>query len=352
MHFASRLIALSILATLLAGGCSRNKAGADKEFKGGGSTLIAPLMTKWAEVYAQEDRGKLNYDPSGSGAGVFQTIEKTLDFGCTDAPLDEQDLLNAKSKGGEVLHIPVALSGVVIACNLEGQYDGVTLPALRFTGPLLADIYLGKIKKWNDPRLQAVQEEPVKLPDKDIVVVHRSDGSGTTYAFSDFLSRVSPEWKEKMGTSTAFKWPVGEGQNGNQGVADSIKRIPGALGYTQGAYALADGLWIAHVQNQAGEFVLPTSGTYMKAAQGALKHIPTDLRLSLANAPGEDSYPISTVTWAIVYVQPPRNAKQVAEFLRWAVNDGQKYAKDVQFAPLPQALIDKSNSQIDRIIAK
>jgi phosphate transport system substrate-binding protein len=351
MHFATRLISLSILATLVAGGCSSRKADADKEFKGGGSTLIAPLMTKWAAVYAQEGRGKLSYDASGSGAGVFQMIDKTLDFGCTDAPLDEQDLLNAKSKGGEVLHIPVALGGVVIACNLEGQYDGVTLPALRFTGQLLADIYLGKIKKWNDPRLQAVQEDPVKLPDRDIVVVHRSDGSGTTYAFSDFLSRVSPEWKEKMGTSTALKWPVGEGQNGNQGVADGVKRTPGAIGYTQGAYALADELWVAHVQNQAGEFVQPTSGTFMKAAQ-EVKEIPADMRLSLANAPGQESYPISTVTWAVVYVNPPRNAKHVAEFLRWAVNDGQAYAKDVQFAPLPKVLIERADKMVARIVVK
>lgn len=339
--------AMPLFAVVAVAGCGHKPPVTEGELKAGGSTFVTPLMNKWIEEYGKGHATKITYSAIGSGAGVFQMIDQTLDFSCTDAPMDHQELLNAKSVGGEVVHIPIALGAVVPGYNLA-DID----PPVNFTGPLLADIFLGKIKKWNDPKLQAVQEASVKLPDLDITVVHRSDGSGTTYVFADFLSRTSPEWRNGMGTATAFKWPVGSGQNGNKWVAAHCKRTPGALGYMELEYAVENDLRWGAVKNKAGKFVQGMPSAIRKTAEVAAKDIPDDLIFSLADAPGEESYPICSATWALVYANPPRNAKEIVDFLRWALGDGQKYASKVHFMPLPPNLAERANKRLDVIQVK
>ncbi|MBY0524050.1 MAG: phosphate ABC transporter substrate-binding protein PstS [Gemmataceae bacterium] len=339
--------AIALLVAVGVSGCS-SKPKPEGEIKAGGSTFVAPLMEKWRDVYAQEGRGNLRYSATGSGAGVFHMIDKSLDFGCTDSPLDAEELLNAKRVGGEVLHIPIALGSVVPAYNLDLDQP----QPIRFTGPLLADIYMGKITKWNDPRLQAIQEPILKLPNKDITVVHRSDGSGTTYVFSDYLSTTSSEWREKYGSARAFKWPVGSGQDGNKGVANFVRRTPGAIGYIQLEYAMENDLGWGSVQNRSGNYVQGNVATVIKAVESQMAAIPEDLRFSMANASGENAYPIGSATWAVVYANPPRNSKAIADFLRWAVHDGQKYAQGLYYAPMPPALVERAQKLIDRIGVK
>jgi phosphate transport system substrate-binding protein len=273
-------------------------------------------------------------------------IAKTIDFGCTDAPMNEEQLEKARQAGGAVLHVPLVLGAVVPIYNLPDVQK-----ELRFTGPLLADIYLGKVKKWNDPAIQEVNPG-VQLPDMEIQVAHRSDGSGTTYIWADYLAKVSPEWKEKVGVGTAVKWPVGAGERGSEGVTGKVARSPGGIGYVELLYALQNKLKFGAVRNREGQFVLASPESAAAAAANALTTIPDDLRFSLTDPPGKDSYPISGTVWSVLYAnQPPPKGEQIASFLRWVTHEGQQYTKDLNYTPLPQGLVERVEKKLGEIKA-
>lgn len=337
-----RLTAVTLLLpVLLAPGCNRGSTQLLR-LTGGGSSLVNPIMTKWVGVCHREKRADVDYASSGSSNGIQQMIDGKNDFGCTDAPMNAEQLAKARQAKGDVVHIPIIMGGVVPAYNLAGLDE-----PLRFTGPLLADIFLGKIKKWNDPALQQVNPG-VKLPSMDIAVVHRSDGSGTTYVFVDYLSKVSPEWKEKVGVGTDVKWPVGIGAQKTDGVASQVQRTPGGLGYIELAYALSGNIPYGAVQNAEGEFVRADLDSLTKAAAGAAASVPDDLRYSLTNAPGKGAYPICATVWAICYVkQTPEKAAALRAFLQWITHEGQNLAKDLSYAPLPEALIKRVEKKLD-----
>ncbi len=323
-----------------------NAKGADR-LNGSGSSFINPMMKKWSNAYKKAKGVVIDYTSNGSGAGVSQMTEKETDFGCTDAPMNEEQLKKAKDKGGDVIHVPLVMGGVVPAYNLPDVKEPV-----RFTGPVLAKIFLGEIKKWNDPALRDIQEDAVEgqLPDLDIAVAHRSDASGTSFIFTSYLSEVSPEWKEKVGASTSPKWPVGAGAPKNDGVAGLIGGAKGTLGYVELIYALdKKDLKFGPVKNKAGEYVLASLDS-VTAAAANLKEIPDDLRLSLVNADGKDSYPISGTTWAVVYVkQPGDKAIALKQFLTWATHEGQDMNKELFYARIPKEIVDRADKKIASI---
>jgi phosphate transport system substrate-binding protein len=326
---------------LSAGGCSSNKG-----LNAGGATFIYPMMAKWASEYKKAKGIEVAYASTGSGAGKAQMIEKTLDFGCSDAPLNDEEIKKAKTISGEVIHVPLAMGAVVPAYNLDEVKD----KKLRFTGDVLADIYLGKIKTWNDPRLQALQEEGVVLPAKDIVVVHRSDGSGTTYIWVDYLSKKSEEWKKGPGVGSTIKWPAGVGQVGNEGVTAHVKQTPGAIGYVELIYALQNNIKYGSVKNKDGNYISADMNAVTAAASGARDNIPDDLRYSLTDSPGPDAYPISGTNWAVLYVDPPSGkGQQIYDFLWWVTHDGQALCEALHYARLPQALIPRVEKQLAKI---
>jgi phosphate transport system substrate-binding protein len=327
-------------AAMATGGSNK---GAD--LTGAGATFPAPLYAKWFNDYAAKTGVKINYQALGSGAGIQQVSQQTVDFGASDAPMTDQEM--AAAKGGPILHIPTVVGLVVIVYNLPG----VTQP-IKLSGSLIADIFLGKVTKWNDPRL-ATLNPGLKLPAADILVVHRSDGSGTTYIFSDFLSAVSPAWKAGPGKGKDLQWPVGMGGKGNDGVAGQVKQTPNAIGYTELAYAKQNNLSTALVQNAAGQFVAPTAEAATSAADGAAATLPpnTDYRVSIVNAAGAATYPITSFTWLLVYKnQPdPAKAKKLADAIRWALTDGEKDAAALAYAPLPASLVAKLTPRIDSL---
>jgi phosphate ABC transporter phosphate-binding protein len=338
----NRALGLLALTGLFAVGCG---GGAQEQrLNGGGSSFIYPMMSKWTAEYDKLKGAKINYQSIGSGGGIQQMTAKTLDFGCTDAPMNEEQLKKASDIGGDVIHVPLAMGAVVPAYNL----NEVKAP-LKLTGEVLADIYLGKITKWNDKALQDLNPG-VALPAKDIGVVHRSDGSGTTYIWVDYLAKVSPEWKSKVGVGTSVEWPVGVGQKGNEGIAGQIKRSEGSIGYIELTYALQNGIKFAHVKNKEGMIVEGSLESVTAAATGALADIPDDLRYSLTNAPGKDSYPISGTVWAVLYVkQPKQTGKAVVDFLRWVTHEGQAYAAELHYARLPRGLVDRLEKKLDMV---
>ena len=305
-----------------------------QDLTGAGSTFAYPLYSRWATDYAAKAGVRVNYQPIGSGGGIRQLSEQTVDFGGTDAPMTDAEL--AKAKGGPILHVPVAMGAVLPVYNLPG----VTQP-LRFTGEVLANIYLGKVTKWNDPQI-ATLNRGVRLPDTDILVVHRSDGSGTTYIWTDYLSTVDGAWKQQVGTGKDVKWPVGLGGKGNEGVAGQVKQTPGAIGYVELAYARQNRLALPYIRNAAGQFVLPTPAGVTAAAAAIAKGLPanTDYRVSIINAPGATAYPISSMTWALVYTtqRDAAKGKKLLDFLRYGLTDGQQSAAQLDYAPLPPAL--------------
>jgi phosphate ABC transporter phosphate-binding protein len=327
------------VVTLL-GGCG----GSDRRLNGGGSTFVYPMMSKWADEYKKATGVEVNYQSIGSGGGIQQMTAKTFDFGCTDAPMNEEQIEKCRQQGGEPLHIPLVLGAVVPTYNLKG----VDTP-LRFTGPVLADIYLKKITKWNDKALRDLNPG-VDLPNQEIVVVHRSDGSGTTYIWVDYLSKVSPPWKKKVGVGPSVDWPTGIGQKGNEGVAGQVRRSAGAIGYVELIYALQNDMSYGLVKNQEGEFVKASLESVTAAADASLKEIPEDLRFSITNAPGKESYPISGTVWAVVYDKLPAGKGQmVVDFLRWVTHDGQQSAKGLDYAPLPRGLVTRLEKKLDSI---
>ena len=342
MHGSVRNAVVGVLALASAGvGASAQSV----DLTGAGATFPYPIYSKWFSEYASKTGVKINYQSIGSGGGIRQLSEQTVDFGASDAPMNDGEL--AKAKGGAVLHFPMVLGADVVTYNIPG-----VTTSLNLTGDLIADIFLGKITKWNDPRLVALNRG-VKLPNMDILVVHRTDGSGTTYIFTDYLSSVSLAWKSGPGKGKEVQWPVGLGGKGNEGVAGQVKQTPGAIGYVELAYARQNRLPYARVKNAAGQFVEPTIESVTKAAQGAAEQLPanTDYRISIVNAPGKGAYPISSFTWMLVYQNQTDavKAKKLLTFMRWALKDGEKEASTLDYAPLPHNIVNSLLKRLDTI---
>jgi phosphate ABC transporter phosphate-binding protein len=304
---------------------------------GGGSTFVAPLMHHWVGVYEKGHGVRIEYQAVGSSRGLAGVLNRVYTFGCSDAPLSDQQIADVKKSGRNVVHVPLVLGAVVPAYNLPGVPDDM----LRFTGPILADIYLGKITHWNDPALK-IANPGVVLPDLAITPVHRADGSGTTYIWSDYLSAVSGEWKSKFGAATKLNWPGGLEGTHNNGVANQISRTVGSIGYLELTYALENNLHFGQVKNRDGKFVTANLES-VTAAAGALTNIPADLRLPLVDAAGADTYPIAGMSYALVYTDQTGNpyGAELAAFLRWATHEGQAYVKDLRYAPLPPELVQR-----------
>jgi phosphate transport system substrate-binding protein len=288
---------------------------------------------------------RINYQPLGSGAGIRQVTERTVFFGASDGPMTQEQLLAAP---GKLLHLPTVLGAVVPVYNLPGVSQ-----ELKFSGPVLANIFLGKITKWNDPAIAALNAG-VQLPSSDIVVAHRSDGSGTTYIWVDYLSKVSPEFKKAVGVGTAVKWPVGVAAAKNDGVAAIVAQTPGALGYVELIYAIQTKTAYGQVQNMNGKFVKASIDSVSAAAAAAAKQMPADFRVSITNAPGDAVYPISSFTWLLLYQDPKDKAQGQAmvDFMKWALADGQKFARDMGFAPIPKNVVDMELKALDTIKVK
>jgi len=308
---------------------------------GAGATFPNPIYSKWfSDFQAAHPNAAINYQPIGSGGGIRQLTAKTVFFGATDGPMTDEQL---KAAPGPIVHLPTVLGGVVPIYNVPG----ITAP-LNFTGETLANIYLGTIQKWNDPAI-AKSNPGVKLPDSDIAVVHRSDGSGTTYIFVDFLSKVSPAFKTKVGVATSVSWPVGVGAKGNEGVSGLVKQTPGAIGYVELIYASHNNIAFGAVQNKAGKFVTASLDSVTAAAANAT--IPDDFRVSITNADGDAAYPIASFTWILLYENNDDHARAQAmvDFMKWALTEGQKQTGALGYAPLPQAVVDKEMVALGRI---
>ncbi|MDZ4676334.1 MAG: phosphate ABC transporter substrate-binding protein PstS [Oligoflexia bacterium] len=322
-------------------------AFAATEITGAGATFPYPLYSKWFSEYQKVNKEvQINYQSIGSGGGIRQFLEKTVDFGASDAPMTDEQL---KKSPVTVHHIPTTLGAVVLTYNLvEVKGD------LKLDGEIIADIFLGKITKWNDPRLVKLNPT-LKLPDQALMVAHRSDGSGTTNIFADYLAKVSPTWKEKVGVGTALNWPVGLGGKGNEGVAGLVKQTPGSIGYVELIYAASNKLPVASVKNRAGVFVKPETKAVTAAAANFLKKtpkkdFPEDFRMSITDAEGKDSYPISSFTYLLVYgKQNGIKGSNLVKFLNWAIYDGQKLSAALEYAPLPKELVTKIDAKIKKI---
>ena len=328
-----------LLGLLLVFGLSAT-ASAQMTINGAGATFPYPIYSKWFDEYAKVDPSvRFNYQSIGSGGGQKQILAETVDFGASDGPMSDDNLAKAP---GKLLHIPTVAGADVVAYNLPGD------PALRFDADAIAGVFLGQIKKWNDPKLAALNPG-VKLPDQEIVVVHRSDGSGTTYIWTDYLSKISPEWKQKVGTNTSVNWPTGLGGKGNEGVAGQVRQTPGALGYVELIYAVQNKMPYADVKNASGEFVKASLESITAAL--ATAQIPDDFRFSITNAPGKNAYPVSGATWLLVYEQQKdaTKGKKMVEFLKWAETKGEQMAKDLEYAPLPDNLRDRVLKRVDEI---
>ncbi|MBY0230839.1 MAG: phosphate ABC transporter substrate-binding protein PstS [Gemmataceae bacterium] len=334
------IIALGLLAFLP--GCSGGKS--KPRLNAGGATFIFPMMSTWTSEYDKAKGVEINYQSIGSGGGIQQMTAQTFDFGCSDGPMNQEQLDKAKTKGGDVIHVPLVMGAVVPAYSLKDVAE-----PLRFTGPLLADIFLGKVKKWNDPAIKEANPG-VDLPDLEIAVVHRSDGSGTTYIWADYLAKVSKEWKEKVGVGTSVNWPVGVGQKGNEAVARQTKQTEGAIGYIELTYALQNDIAYGLVKNKAGVFVKPSLESVTAAANSAVTDIPDDLRYSITDAPGKDSYPVSGTSWAVLYTkQGAERGPHVKDFLHWATHEGQKHCHALHYATLPEGLVKRIEKKLELV---
>lgn len=313
------------------------------QINGAGATFPYPIYSKWFSEYNKiHPNVRINYQSIGSGGGIQQITNQTVFFGATDGPMNDVQL---KAASGPILHFPTVLGAVVPVYNIPGVST-----ELKFTGAVLADIYLGKIKKWNDPALAKLNPD-AKLPATDVTIVHRSDGSGTTYIFVDYLSKVSPDFKSKVGVNTSVQWPAGVGGKGNEGVSGLVTQTPGSIGYVELIYALQNKISFGSVQNAAGEFVKASVDAVTKAAAAAAPNMPADFRVSITNAPGPGAYPISSFTWILLYEEPKDKAagKAMVDFMRWALTDGQKYGADLGYAPLPANVVMLEQAALDRI---
>jgi phosphate transport system substrate-binding protein len=332
-----KLFALVLLAALAAAPAWAQNINA------AGATFPYPIYSKWFDEYHKAHPNvQINYQSIGSGGGIRQLLDKTVDFGASDGPMTDDQL---KQAGFKILHFPTVLGAAVPSYNIPGL-----TAELKFTPEALAGIYLGKVTKWNDPAIAAANPG-VKLPAEDIVVLHRSDGSGTTYIWSDYLSKVSDDWKSKVGTNTSVNWPVGLGGKGNEGVAGLLKQTPNSIGYVELIYAIQNNLPYGSVKNVSGEFVKPSLAGVSAAAAGAAKSMPDDFRVSITNAPGKGAYPISSFTWLLIPAQIQDAAKKSAikDFLGWMLTSGQQDCEPLAYAKLPKEVVAKEQKAIAMI---
>jgi phosphate transport system substrate-binding protein len=347
IRLARKLTIIILIAALLSlygcSGRSGGEGGGVVRLQGAGATFPNPLYQKWLSEYGKINPNiRIDYQSIGSGGGIKQIKDQTIDFGASDSPMSDEDL---KSATGAILHIPTVLGAVVLTYNLQG----VAQP-LRFSPDVIADIFLGKIKRWDDARIKA-DNQNVSLPAADISVVHRSDGSGTSAVFTDYLSKVSPEWKAQVGTGTSPKWPVGLGGKGNEGVTGQVKQTPNTIGYVELAYAVQNKLPVALIKNSSGNFVEPALDAVTAAASESIATTPEDLRVSITNAGGANAYPIASYTYILAY-QAQRDAakgKALVDFLWWGIHDGEKFARDLQYAPLPEEIVKRAEAKINSI---
>jgi phosphate transport system substrate-binding protein len=353
-HTAIALTTLMFAVTACSGGGesaadSTSSSSSGVALTGAGATFPQPIYYKWFSDYAASTGVKINYQSIGSGGGIKQLSDGIVDFGASDSPMTDEEM--SKAKHGPVLHFPTVLGAVVITYNLPG----VTTP-IRLSGQEIADIFNGTIRKWNDPRLAALNPS-ITLPPDDILVVHRSDGSGTTYIFTDFLTVASSTWAVTAGGPGRGKevnWKVGLGGKGNEGVAGQVKQTPGSIGYVELAYANQNGLPAAHVKNSSGQFVAPTIESITAAAAGVTASLgaDADYRISIVNGPGANTYPISSLTWLLIYRAPPDapKAQKLVEFMRWMYTTGQQSAASLDYAPLPPALASRLTERLGSIV--
>jgi phosphate transport system substrate-binding protein len=313
---------------------------------GAGASFPAPIYSKWFDAYKQKTGVAINYPSIGSGGGIRQFTEGTVDFGASDGPMNESQL---QAVGGNVIHIPTVLGSVSLTYNLPSL--GGT--RLKFDGEALADIFMGRITKWNDRRLAALNPG-VALPNKDILPVYRSDGSGTTYIFTEYLTKLSREWRDKVGFATSVKWPVGIGAKGSEGVTQQVKQVEGAIGYVELVYALANNLPAADVKNAAGNFVTPSLESATAAAASATFTKDTDFRISITNPPGANAYPIASFTWLLVRrdASDATKAKQIKSFLEWMITpEAQQMATELKYAPLPDQVVTLIRQRVQTLKA-
>lgn len=348
MRFCSILVFGSLLITGCGGGSG--DSGTPVRVSAGGATFVDPIMRAWAKDYRKAKKTEIDYVKSGSGKGIGDLTAKTIDFGCTDAPMSKKELDAAVAAGGEVLHIPVTMGAVAIVFNVPG------LEKLNLTGKVVADIYLQKIAKWNDAAI-AELNPGVVLPDRAIVAVRRAESSGTTSIFSEYLSKVNPDFKEKVGTTKEMKLTGGVGQQGNDGIAGFVKNNEGAIGYVELAYANKNKIATAMLKNKAGKSVGPNADSVTAAATAAMATKPTaepytlhELTFSLTDAEGESSYPIVGISYAILFAKQPKDkGPAIVDFLKWVVVDGQKLAVELDYAPLPPDLGKKAQAKLDAV---
>jgi phosphate transport system substrate-binding protein len=328
------------LALLVMGGSAHSQF----LINGAGSTFGYPIYSKWFDDYVKIDPAvRFNYQSIGSGGGIMMLRNRTVDIGATDAPLTDAQ---AKAMPAPILHFPSVMGAVVLMYNLSELKN----QTIKLDGPTIADIYLGKITNWNDPALSKLNPQ-VKFPDEAIQVVHRSDGSGTTYIISDYLSKISPEWSKQVGRGTSLKWPAGLGGKGSEGVTGLVQQTPGALGYVELTYALTNHIPVAAILNHDGKWIQPSLEGVTAAAAGASANMPADFRVSITNASGPQSYPISSFTWLLVYQQQTDHTKgeAIVKFLKWALTEGQKDAAPLNYAPLPEAVASKELDALKQI---
>jgi phosphate transport system substrate-binding protein len=334
-------IALGLTSLVLAA-----SAAAQTSLTGAGATFPNPIYTKWFDAYNKKTGVQVNYQSIGSGGGIRQFTEGTVDFGATDGPMNDEQIQAVK---GNVLHVPTVMGAVVLTYNLPE----VGTTKLRFDGPTIAGIFMGSITKWNDKAIAKLNPD-AKLPKSDIIVVHRSDGSGTSFIFTDFLSKVSGDWKDKVGKATSVNWPVGLGGKGNEGVTQQVKQTEGSIGYVELIYALANDLPYATVRNAGGEFVDASLASVTAAASSAKFDQNTDFRVSITNAPGKDAYPISSFTWLLVHPDMPdaAKAKAIRDFLKWMISpEAQGMATELKYAPLPKEVVTLIDARLPSLKA-
>jgi phosphate transport system substrate-binding protein len=320
---------------------------AETLINGAGATFPYPIYSKWFNEYHKLHPDiQINYQSIGSGGGIRQITQGTVDFGASDGPMTDKQIAEFKQKRGmDILHFPTVAGAVVMTYNVQGVTGSIKL-----TEQDIANIYLGKITKWNDPEL-AKNNPGVKFPNTDIIVIHRSDGSGTTYCFTDFLSKVSPEWKSKVGNATSVNWPVGLGGKGNEGVAGLVKQTNNSMGYVELIYAIQNHLPYADVKNADGVWIKPSLGGVTAAAAGAAATMPADFRVSITNAPGKSTYPISTFTWLLVpsQIKDPAKKKVITDFLHWMLTTGQTMTAELDYASLPKPVVAKETKAIAKV---
>jgi phosphate transport system substrate-binding protein len=333
-------------ALIISGVLAASAPAAAQTLTGAGATFPNPIYTKWFDAYSKKTGLKINYQSIGSGGGIRQFTEGTVDFGASDGPMNESQI---QAVNGNVLHVPMVLGAVVVTYNLPSLGE----TQLKFDGNLLVDVFMGRVTKWNDPKIAALNPG-VKLPDIDLIVVHRSDGSGTTYVFTDYLNKFSREWKDKVGYATSVNWPTGLGGKGNEGVMQQVKQTEGALGYVELIYAISNNLPYAQVKNAAGNFIAPSLESVTAAAAGAKLEKDTDFRVSITNAPGAEAYPISSFTWLLLKKdnQDPAKARLIRDFLGWMITpEAQKLAAELHYAPLPAPVVSLIQARIPTLKA-